>query len=94
MRILLVLVAVVMAAPAAADPAPVKAKAAAVEAAPARRAVAAREKARRHPSKVATIVVSTEAPHPGVLIVDPGARAVVGRPPRADRLADLPRHLP
>jgi hypothetical protein len=42
----------------------------------------------------ATIDVSSGAPRPGVLIVDPGGRRIVGRPRSADRLADLPRHLP
>lgn len=96
MRTLLLAVALGMfAAPVAAEPA-TTARTPAVKTATdgCRTIVNNRGKARRVCKVEKTIVVSTEAPRPQVLIVHGDARKIVGRPRSENRLADSPRHLP
>ena len=98
MRALLIVIAGLIATPVAAEPAVRTRSPAPVATAPAaptttchleRRGL----ERRRVCTATADIVVRTEAPRPKVLIVHDGARAIVGRPGREDRLVGLPRHL-
>ena len=95
----MIVIAGLVATPVAAEPAARKPSPAPVAAAPALPATSCHLvgrglERRRVCATTADIVVRTEAPAPKVIIVHDGARAIVGRPRREDRLVGLPRHLP